>query len=434
MAIHLDRNNMLFGAGSPVGNVTPEYYGQVYIDTITNPRSIWFSTGQYTTNWVRISDASHKHSLGDISGIKEEVKKLVSQEGIDASLMALMSNSNTWEGRFNNFTGALLVNGHNVITENSSLDSLGDVKMEDKKAGSILGWNGSNYVPYEVKGAVPSDGGGLDFSVYVRKDSLVNDINSSVTDAPLAAAAGKRIMDAIKAKYSPIGHTHNEYATVGHKHTEYLPSNKNISFTHELNIEGDSNDNPLSMTNKHSRISFHNAKSPDGHSIISFSKIGGDDVKAIIGGNDGNTGKELTLDFEVLKLPTGGIELSENKKYLPMPPVRIASQGVNFVGGPSRVYGINAGNNSVVGVSQLAFQMPANSPGQGILFPKSFAGTTQPSDLGLYHHLRMIDGELRTDTALASQANYISLGGRRIFFSPTDPGKAAAVGDLWFAL
>ena len=432
MAIHLDRNNMLFGTGSPVNEIVPVFYGQVYIDTATNPRSVWISTGQYASSWIRLENANHKHALSEITGIREEVKKLVGEEGVNSALITLMSNSNTWEGKFNNFTGELLKSGHPVLSENSSIESLVDVKMDGKKVNSLIGWNGSHYIPYEVTGASPSGDGKIDFSQYIRKDSIVDDLNSSRTDLPLSASAGRRILDQIKGSYAKIGHTHTEYAPATHSHKEYVSKNENMAFTKEIHISGDKNDNPLTMTNANSRISFHNAKVKDGYSILSFSKVGGDGAKAIIGGNDGNTGKELVLDFETLRIPTGKIELSENKRYLPMPAIKIESQGGEFVGGTSRLFGINAGNNPIVGVSQLAFQSPANSPTQGILFPKTFAGRTQPSDLGLYHHLRLIEGEMRTDTALASQANYISLGGRRIFFSTTDPGKAARPGDIWF--
>jgi hypothetical protein len=37
------------GVGSPIGVKTPEYIGQVYIDTSTD--NVWFSNGLGSSNW-----------------------------------------------------------------------------------------------------------------------------------------------------------------------------------------------------------------------------------------------------------------------------------------------------------------------------------------------------------------------------------------------
>ena len=77
------------------------------------------------------------------------------------------------------------------------------------------------------------------------------------------------------------------------------------------------------------------------------------------------------------------------------------------------------------------FKTPSRGRQNSILFPKNYAGNTQSSDIGLYHFLRLADGEMQTDTALSSEANYIKLGGRKIFFSQTEPGKEAEEGSIW---
>ena len=117
-----------------------------------------------------------------------------------------------------------------------------------------------------------------------------------------------------------------------------------------------------------------------------------------------------------------------------IPSLKITSEGQTYIGEMNRTFGLDLNNSALIGASQIAFKVPSKGRQNAILFPKNYAGNTQPTDIGLYHYLRMLDGELQTDTALASDARYIRLGGVKIFFSATDPGKEAEDGSIWIKI
>lgn len=431
MSIHISRDNQLKGVGSP--NMAPSYYGQPYIDTGANPRGVWISTSENVSGWTELSPKGHKHTVADFTNLTTEITKIVQEQGIEAALLSLKGGTNTWEGAWNNFTGELRQNGKNVLTQGSSIGDLGDVDITTGlKANALLGWNGSTFVPYEVTGASPSDGG-IDFSQYLRKDSLVTGIGSGDQTAPLAASVATLLYNRVKDEFATKTHTHTEYAAANHTHTNYLDTTKAGSLKNQLNLGGAAGNNtPLTISGQYGRAAFEFSENQAGPTILSFQNTAGSEVtEAMISGAAGAVGGRLTLNFSEVHVPTGGFTIGENKKYMTIPSLKITSEGQTYIGEMNRTFGLDLNNSALIGASQIAFKVPSKGRQNAILFPKNYAGNTQPTDIGLYHYLRMLDGELQTDTALASDARYIRLGGVKIFFSATDPGKEASDGDIW---
>lgn len=434
MSIHISRDNQLKGVGSP--NMAPSYYGQPYIDTGANPRGVWISTSENVSGWTELSPKGHKHTVADFTNLTTEITKIVQEQGIEAALLSLKGGTNTWEGAWNNFTGELRQNGKNVLTHGSSIGDLGDVDITTGlKANALLGWNGSTFIPYEVTGASPSDGG-IDFSQYLRKDSLVTGIGSGDQTAPLAASVATLLYNRVKDEFAAKTHTHTEYAAANHTHTNYLDTTKAGSLKNQLNLGGAAGNNtPLTISGRYGRAAFEFSENQAGPTILSFQNTAGSEVtEAMISGAAGAVGGRLTLNFSEVHVPTGGFTIGENKKYMTIPSLKITSEGQTYIGEMNRTFGLDLNNSALIGASQIAFKVPSKGRQNAILFPKNYAGNTQPTDIGLYHYLRMLDGELQTDTALASDARYIRLGGVKIFFSATDPGKEASDGDIWLKI
>lgn len=434
MSIHISRDNQLKGVGSP--NMAPSYYGQPYIDTGANPRGVWISTSENVSGWTELSPKGHKHTVADFTNLTTEITKIVQEQGIEAALLSLKGGTNTWEGAWNNFTGELRQNGKNVLTQGSSIGDLGDVDITTGlKANALLGWNGSTFVPYEVTGASPSDGG-IDFSQYLRKDSLVTGIGSGDQTAPLAASVATLLYNRVKDEFAAKTHTHTEYAAANHIHTNYLDTTKAGSLKNQLNLGGAAGNNtPLTISGQYGRAAFEFSENQAGPTILSFQNTAGSELtEAMISGAAGAVGGRLTLNFSEVHVPTGGFTIGENKKYMTIPSLKITSEGQTYIGEMNRTFGLDLNNSALIGASQIAFKAPSKGRQNAILFPKNYAGNTQPTDIGLYHYLRMLDGELQTDTALSSDAKYIRLGGVKIFFSATDPGKEAEDGSIWIKI
>lgn len=434
MSIHISRDNQLKGVGSP--NMAPSYYGQPYIDTGANPRGVWISTSENVSGWTELSPKGHKHTVADFTNLTTEITKIVQEQGIEAALLSLKGGTNTWEGAWNNFTGELRQNGKNVLTQGSSIGDLGDVDITTGlKANALLGWNGSTFVPYEVTGASPSDGG-IDFSQYLRKDSLVTGIGSGDQTAPLAASVATLLYNRVKDEFAAKTHTHTEYAAANHTHTNYLDTTKAGSLKNQLNLGGAAGNNtPLTISGQYGRAAFEFSENQAGPTILSFQNTAGSELtEAMISGAAGAIGGRLTLNFSEVHVPTGGFTIGENKKYMTIPSLKITSEGQTYIGEMNRTFGLDLNNSALIGASQIAFKAPSKGRQNAILFPKNYAGNTQPTDIGLYHYLRMLDGELQTDTALSSDAKYIRLGGVKIFFSATDPGKEAEDGSIWIKI
>lgn len=434
MSIHISRDNQLKGVGAPA--VSPSYYGQSYIDTGTNPRGVWMSTSENVSGWVELAPKRHKHTVADFTNLTTEITKIVQEQGIEAALLSLKGGTNTWEGAWNNFTGELRQNGKKVLTEGSSIGDLEDVNITTGlKANALLGWNGSEFIPYVVSGASPSDGG-IDFSKYLKKDSLVTGIGSGDQTAPLAASVATLLYNRVKAEFAAKNHTHTEYASASHTHSNYLDTTKANTLRNQLNLGGAAGNNtPLTISGPHGRVAFEFSENQAGPTILSFANTGGAQLtEAMLSGVDGSVGGRLTLNFNEVHIPSGGFTIGENKKYMGLPSIRLSSEGQTYIGEMNRTFGLDLNNSALIGASQIAFKAPSRGRQNSILFPKNYAGNTQPADIGLYHYLRLLDGEMQTDTALASDAKYIRLNGVKIFFSATDPGKEAEDGSIWIKI
>lgn len=432
MSIHVSRENHLYGAGAP--NMSPSYFGQTYIDTIAGPRGIWVSTSEFVDGWKEVSQVGHKHTIDDFTDLRSEITTIMQEEGVDAAIFSLRGGNNTWEGSWNNFIGELRQNGKHVLSEGSSIGELSDVNLEEGlDTDSILGWNGSEFIPYTVTGASPNTEGGFDFGAYLRKDSLVVGIGSNDETAPLAASVATELYNRVKNEFADVNHTHTGFALVDHTHTGFARLDGPNTFEQQVVLGGAyNNDRPLVLQGPSgSRVSFEFPPENDSPTVLSFLNESASGTEAIISGVAGSMGGKLTLNFNEVNIPTGSIGIGENKKYLTVPSIKINKSDSTYVGDNTRIFGLDMNNSALIGLGQVVFKTPSRGRQNSILFPKNYAGNTQSSDIGLYHFLRLADGEMQTDTALSSEANYIKLGGRKIFFSQTEPGKEAEEGSIW---
>lgn len=432
MAIHITRGNQLYGTGNPT--VSAEYYGQLYIDTSTNPRKAWVATAENSDGWKPLTMDGHKHNVADFADLDVRITELIQKQGIEAAIIALRGGNNSWEGDWNSFTGAVRVGGSDVLTKKSSISDLVDVQLgENVKVNTLLGWDGSNYVPFEVTGASPATGG-IDFTQYIRKDSLETTYNSSSTDKALSASVGKALFEYNKSNYATINHTHTNLAPADHIHEQYLDKTVAQTVSGSITIETKERV-PFKINNNIAEMKFQFPDTVGESTILGFAGVGGGDTAdVLIGGVDGTTGGNLTLNFNSIHIPTGGFTVAENKKYMTMPPMKIDQSDLNYVGNLQRKPAFDLNNGALIGANQIVFRSPSNNKETSILFPKAYTGNGQPTENGFYHYMRMADGEMKTDTAFSTEANYISFGGTKIFFSVTDPGKTAAEGDLWLKI
>lgn len=436
MAIHITRGNMLYGSGSPVvNNLSAEYYGQLYIDIATNPRTVYIATAENNESWEKISLGSHKHTVSDFSDLQSTIVGIVQNQGIEAALTSMKGGNNTWDGDWNVFSGTVRVGGKDVLTKGSSIGDLMDVDVSTGlSANMLLGWNGSSFVPFKVEGASPSTGG-IDFNQYIRKDMLVSDLNSNASDRALSASAGKAILDTAKTLYAPKDHTHTGFAPTTHTHAQYLEKGKAQTMGGQLNLSVGTADEPLILQNNYSRLSFKLANANRPTAIVGFSGSAGRMLEEVVLGDiDGGVSGRLSLNFQDVHLPSGNLSIGSNQKYMSLPPIKIGRPDLEYVGNLQRHQALDINGGAIMGLNQMVFKNVSNSNKNAILFPKVYAGNSQSTELGYYHYLRLSDNQLITDTALASEQNYISLGGVKIFFSKTDPGKQASSGDIWIKI
>lgn len=429
MAVHVARNNFMEGVGRPL--VSPKYYGQTYVDTSTTPRTIWISTSLDVTGWIALSETNHVHGLDDIYGLRVEVAKLVQEEGIDSAIANFKDGTNIWTGN-NFFDGELRQGGSQVLNKKSSIGDLADVDITKGLDNlTVLGFNGSSFIPMKLDGVSPSDGGAIDFNAYLRKDQLVTNLTTNSDNEPLAASQGAALKTLLENGYAKVGHKHTEYALLEHTHGEYVDKNSLFQeMRGSLIISSDDLIQPLTLRNKYSSFEVRLPQTEDDSLLFSFDGPDGL-TNVVFGATDGSLGRRLNLNFSEITL-NGKISKGENSKYLQMPSMKLESSNLLYVGDTKRNFGLDLNDSALIGANQIVFGKPSRSRLNGLLFPKEYAGNSKPTDAGLYHHLYMIDNQLITDTALASEKNYIGLNGVRYFFGPTEPGREAREGDVWF--
>ncbi len=439
MSIHVTRENMLHGSGAP--QISAEFYGQIYINTDTSPREVWVAGAENNAQWVKLSSSGHVHKVADISDLRTTITEMIQHEGIEAALISMRGGNNSWDGDWNNFRGIVRVQGQDVITKGSSIGDLKDVDVSDGLAtNTLLGWNGSKFVPFKISGASPSTGG-IDFSTYVTKDDLVSDFQIASTTKALSANGAKSLYETIKKDFALKDHTHTGFAATNHVHKNYLDKTIAQTMTKNLTLDIGNDAFPLTLRNNYGKINFvlpekELGETPfQGISSLEFSGGNGKDLRQVmIGGTDGSILNELVLNFSSVVIPSGGLKINETKKSLGMPPMKITSTGIPYIGSLARTPSLDLNNGAMIGTKQIVFRSPASTSMDGLFFPKTFAGNGQPTETGYYHYLRLNNNEMITDTALASEQKYISLNNVRIFFSVSDPGRDAREGDIWIKI
>lgn len=430
MSIHIGRNNFPSGVGQPL--IMPAFVGQNYIDTSTNPRNVWIATSKDVSGWKPMAHLDHIHGLDDIYGLRQEVAKLVQEEGISSSIAALKDGTNIWTGT-NVFDGELRGNGGKVLSVKSSIGELSDVDLTVGLNNlSVLGFNGSKFIPMKLDGVKPETTT-IDFGAYVRKDSIVNNLNSNSANDPLSAAQGAELKRIMEADYAKKDHVHTGYATANHTHAQYLDKNADTQeMKGILNIVSQKSNDILNMSGKRARMNIRLSSGEDEPTLVIFDGIQQDLNNVIFGSTDGAIGRRVTFNFSEVVLPGGKLLLGENSKYFQIPTLRMQTSDLNYVGNTKKEFGLDMSNSAIIGASQVVFGRPSKGRLNSIMFPKSYAGNSKPTEAALYHYMYMVNDEMVTDTALASEKGYISLNGVRYFFGSFEPGREARNGDVWF--
>lgn len=445
MAIHIDREDFLRGAGVP-RNLTPEFIGQFYIDT--THKIPYINIDGSAAGWVPLSKGDHVHGASDFSDLDEFIADVLNQEYLTTAMQTLRSGGNHWLG-LNNFSN-LQKDGSPVLSESSKLEDFSNVLFDPTKVqpGQVLGWTGSGWGLYNPDGKLAT-GGTTDFTNFITKGDIINSYTSTSPTKVMAASAGLALKGYVDDNFAKEDHTHTEYAPTNHTHTGYVRTSgaietisgskiisSNFSFTDQTG-----NKKPIEFTSTTGGILSLNT--PSSSSDPFKFEIGGSPSKKknlYFGGASGSSGEELVLNFEKVIIPSGKIVTTEDTGRLVFSPIRIQTtdeslEGTKYVNNmSSRDFGLNLGNTSLIGASQIVFSRAAQAPSEGILFPKSYAGNTQPTEIGYYNYMYILDDHIHTDATLSTTKNYIELGGRRIFFGPNSPGRESRSGDIWFKI
>lgn len=435
MAVHMDRNDYIQGLTPPT-NLVPEFVGQIYIDT--SVPKVYQAVNSNTNGWRAMAFEGHTHEAKDLTWLGPVVQQYVNESGIEAALDALRSGNNHWNGA-NNFQSTLTLQGSKILSEQSSIGDLMDVDLESNPVSSnatVFGWTGSAWGAVEVTGVTPSSGE-LDFSNFINRSEIVNDLITNVNDQPLSAAQGVALKAYADGAFALKSHTHTGYAATGHTHSNYYDKNKaevlrlGMSFADVVN--------PLyASTQQGGAIAVKVAATSSDSHKIEIGGLNGEPASMYMGGTADTAGNELVLNFESVRIPSGKLLTDSASGRIIFSPIRIetiSGVGTKYVANSSsREYGMHLANTSIVGVNQMAFARPAQGANDGLLFPRSHAGNTQPSEVGYYNYLYILDDLIHTDATLASTKNYIQLNGRKIFFTTVDPGRDASNGDIWISV
>lgn len=433
MSIHLDRNDFLKGTTAPT-NLSPEFVGQFYIDT--NHKIIYQNIDGSTAGWKQISQEGHTHEAADFVWLHDVVEALVDENYVTEAVQAMRITNNHWTG-VNNFSD-IRKDGQAVLSSGDKLEDFSNVLVDptNMTVGHVLGWTGSGWGLYAPDGTLPS-GGGTDFSNFVTKTDIVDSVASTATNKPLSAAQGLFLKTYVDETFAKTSHDHGDiYASAQHTHSEYMSADGVNTVTGQL-LFNDTNGvtNPISFSSDGGMLSFKSAATSSDQFKMEVDGAAGASADFYIGGSNGVAGKELTLNYETVRIPSGKILTDSTTGRIIFSPIRIQTatqQGTKYVSNvSSREYGLHLSNTSLVGVNQIAFTKPSIAPEEGILFPRSYAGNAQPSEIGMYNYLYILDDHIYTDATLATTKNYIELNGRRIFFSPIQPGRDSRPGDIW---
>ena len=440
MGIHLDRNDFLQGVTKPT-NVTPEFVGQFYIDT--GNKNIYQNVDGTVVGWKQISQQGHTHEAKDFVWLKDVVEDLVDENYINESIEALRTTNNHWLG-VNSFSD-LRKNGQQVLSEGSKLEDFANVLVDPKnmRVGHVLGWTGSGWGLYAPDGTLPS-GKGTDFSNFLVKTDIVNSLTNNSTDKALAASQGVALKQYADNKFATKEHSHgNTYAARYHTHEGFIMKDTvntvegQMIFTDKKGVL-----KPLSFSSSGGSLAFKIAATKKDIFAIELDSNNNIDGQSLyIGGSNGVIGTELTLNFSTVRIPSGKILTDTGGESLRFSPIKITpgesmpADGSQYVMNLSKKnYGVHLSNTSLVGVNQIVFTKPSRSMNDAILFPRSSAGNAEPTELGRYSYLYVLDDLIHSNATLASTQSFIQLNGRKIFFSPTEPGRDSSPGDIWIKI
>lgn len=414
----------------------PEFVGQFYVNTSASPKIIYVATSiNPSTGWQRIENFKHTHEVKDVVDLEDRIIDLMDKNGIGLAIENLMSSANTWEGGMNNFLGELRVKNHHVLTEQHL-----KVPQVDPESNAVIGWTGSEWGPMELKTGVTvdPDGEGPDYTTWLNRSDVVNSLDIGGADVPLSAEQGTRLREMMENRFSEKGHTHTEYAPMEHEHDQYIHKDRNDNVMNSQLAFDDLGVFLYAQTEEGGRFTLSTGLSEDRPHSIEVDGNAGKQKSLYMGGMSGATAKELVLNFEEVRIPSGKLVTDAESGRIIFSPIRIESasgEPTQYVrNASSREYGIHMDNTSMIGINQMVFSKPSTSPSDAILFPKSHAGYAMSSEIGYYNYMYMLDDRLKTDAALDSEKKYIVLGGRKIFFTNTDPGRDAQPGDIWFRL
>lgn len=428
----MDRNDYIQGLTAPT-NLVPEFVGQIYIDT--SVPKIYQAVNSSSSGWKALSLEGHTHEAKDFTWLGPIVQQHVQASGIEAALDSLLGDNNHWTGG-NNFQNAITIQGRKVLNEGAVIDDLADVDLVANPVtsnASVLGWTGSSWGAVEVTGVTPSSGA-LDFSNFVTRAQVVNNLTTNTVDLPLSAAQGAALKVYIDNNFANNSHVHEGYAAANHTHNNYF--NKDSSQVLRYPLSFSEVINPFyASTLGGGAMRFQVAATESDSHKFEVGGVAGEAADLYVGGTSETAGNELVLNFERVRIPSGKILTDAASGRIIFSPIRIetiSGIGTKYVDNTSsREYGLHLANTSMVGVNQIAFGRPAGGVNDGLLFPRSHAGNTQPSEIGYYNYMYILDDLIHTDATLASTKNYIQLNGRKIFFTPADPGRDALAGDIW---
>lgn len=437
MGIHLDRNDFLQGVNKPE-NISPEFIGQFYIDT--GNKIIYQNIDGTTAGWRQISQQGHTHEAKDFVWMKDVVEELVDENYINEAIESLRTTNNHWLG-VNNFSD-IRKNGQQLLSEGSKLEDFANVLVDPKnmKVGHVLGWTGSGWGLYAPDGTLPT-GDTTDFSHFLVKTDVINSLSNNSPDKPLAAAQGVAIKNYVDQTFANKEHSHGDiYASKFHSHDGFLEKDGVNTVEGQL-IFSDTEGviKPLSFTSDGGTLAFKVAATEEDIFALELDRNNSSDGQSLyIGGSNGVIGTELTLNFGTVRIPSGKILTDTEGQSLRFSPIKItpgesvSPDGSQYVMNLSRKeYGVHLNNTALVGVNQIVFNKPSRSMNDAILFPRSYAGYAQPTELGQYNYLYILDDKIHTDATLATTQKFIQVAGRKIFFTSTEPGRESEPGDIW---
>ena len=431
----------LTGTGVTKSNLITDIYNSPKLDTLnsTSTNATFAKVGDYFTVTFNAAGANHYFQMGS-NKTTTGITDLGLAPGDTITFGADFENTKNVNFQFEFYRSgtwqvvAKTVTPQNfgtrqVLTTTIPMDATGlrirIISITAATAGDIVKFRH----PRLLKGS--EDMPFYNFDAYLNKNlDIANNLTTAATDKALSAAQGMALKNYIDNNFAPKDH---EHAFPSHTHDNYF--DKTVMEVLSNGIEFQNVSRPFFMTASTGETLSLNLSEEqlDGsmrHSL-EVDGVAGEQMNLYVGGAAEASGDTLTLNFDTLHLPSGRIVTDGNNGRILFPPIKIEQEDTQYVSNSSiREYGLHLNNNAMIGIGQLVFSHAARTKADGLLFPRSSAGNTQPSEIGQYNYMYILDDALVTDAAFTSKKNYIELNGRRIFFSATEPGREARPGDI----